>query len=325
MNLPGVPKYLSPSRYWRRFIIMANKIVMHHLDMLLAPEYQTPLRYPPVFFLGAPRSGTTLVYQVFTDAFDVAYLSNFHCQFFGAPALAEKIFHPLKRKSCSDYTSNYGQTKGASGPSECGLWWYRFFPSEPAYVTVKDIENFKMRGFRRSLLALTESFNRPVIFKNLYASLRLEPISKYIPEALFIVIKRNEIDNAHSILEGRMKALGRYDLWWSVPLPDIEKLKLMEPAQQVIEQINGIYTLIDNAVKGGSIDKKRILSIRYEDFCNDVGATLKIMERFLEGNNLSLKRRFSVPDKFPINSALRIDNNIYSSLLAVSKKYKFNE
>lgn len=301
---------------------MVNKTILHYIDIKMAPNYDMPLRYPPIFLVGAPRSGSTLVYQVLTDAFDVAYLSNFHCQFFGAPALAERIFLPLKGKECSDYASDYGQTKGKSAPSECGSWWYRFFPDRPD----QKADNSEMRKFRRSLLALAASFNKPVIFKNLYVTLRLKAISTHIPEALFIVIKRNEIDNAHSIIEGRMKATGRYDQWWSVPPPDVERLKSLEPAWQAVEQIRSVYRLIDAEIEDGGIDRHRVYTIRYEDFCCDVKTTLKKIEDFFADHEVVIERRFSVPDKFPIRKrSIRIDKEIYSRLHEICEKSNINE
>jgi len=314
MKLSGVSKYVSPVRYWYRFLSLVNKTILHHFDMLTAPAYETQFKYPPIFFLGAPRSGTTLIYQVVTDRFDVAYLSNRHCQFFGAPALAERLFRPLNNKTCSDYTSYHGQTKGLSSPSECGEWWYRFFRREPAFVTLVDADEKKMGNFRRSLLALTEVAGKPVVFKNLYASLRLEAISKHIPEALFIVIKRNELDNSHSLLEGRMRTLGRYDQWWGVPPPNVEKLKLLEPAQQAVGQVRGMCNVIDKAMESGLIDSRRVLTLEYEKFCADVYSSVRELEKFFMTHGLTVSRRFTVPEKFPINRNIRIDKKLYSEL-----------
>lgn len=290
--------------------------------MITAPTYNTSFKHPPIFFLGAPRSGSTLIYQVATDAFDVAYLSNRHCQFFGSPALVERLFRPLQNKTPSDYTSHHGQTKGWAAPSECGQWWYRFFQRDPVYVTLADVDKRKMRNFRRSLLALTEATDRPVVFKNLYASLRLEAITKHIPEALFIVIKRNELDNAHSILEGRMKALNCYDQWWSVPPPNVEQLKLLEPAQQAVEQIRAVHNVISHAVVDGLIDSNRVLTLEYEKFCDDVHASVDELEFFLGAHGVTVSRRNNIPEKFSINRDIRIDKNLYSELQAINENYE---
>ena len=68
-----------------------------YLEVLFAPNSQLKLPYPPVFILGAPRSGSTLLMQVISDSLDVGYLNNFHCKFYGAPSIFNG-FLPLSRK-----------------------------------------------------------------------------------------------------------------------------------------------------------------------------------------------------------------------------------
>lgn len=319
MNKINVNKFIQPKNYINFLLRLINCVIFQKIDILFAPKYMASFKYPPVFFLGPPRSGSTLMYQVVTDAFDVAYLSNRHCQFFGAPAMAEWLFRSAKSKLSSDYASNHGKTTGWSAPSECGEWWYRFFRRDPAYVTLADVNEEKMHNFRRSLLALTEAASKPVVFKNLYASLRLEAISKHIPEALFVVVKRNELDNAHSILEGRMKALGRYEQWWSVPPPNVEQLKLLKPAQQAVEQTRAVQSMIRQAIEDGVIDGDRVLTLQYEDFCDDVHASVHELEKFFLKHDVTVLRRFNVPEKFFINRTIRIEKKLYSELKEVSK------
>ncbi len=315
----SVNKFIQPRSYVNLLLRLMNRLILHYIDIAVAPSYETSLKHSPIFFLGAPRSGSTLIYQVATDAFDVAFQSNRHCQFYGAPALAERLFRPFKNKAPSDYTSHHGQTKGWSAPSECGQWWYRFFRRAPAYVTLADVDERKMHSFRRSLLALTEVADKPVVFKNLYASLRLAAIAKHIPEALFIVIKRNELDNAHSILEGRMKALGRYDQWWSIPPPNVEQLKLLRPAKQAVEQIRAVNNLINLAIEGDCISSNRVLTLQYEKFCDDVHASMREVEKFFLTHGLTVSRRFDVPEKFSINRAIRIEKKLYSELQKIAE------
>jgi len=319
MSFSGLSKYLLPVRYWRRVLVLVNKVILMPLDIFMAPAYKATFKYPPVFFLGAPRSGSTLIYQVVTDAFDVDYLSNRHCQLFGMPGLIARFFNPIRKKAPSDYTSYHGLTSGAAAPSECGEWWYRFFPRNPAYVTLDDVDVKKMRKFRRSLLALTKASGKPVIFKNLYVSLRLEVIAKYVPEALFVIIKRDELDNAHSILDSRMKVLGRYDQWWSVPPPNVEQLKLLGSAQQAVEQIRAIHNVIKQPVDSNLIDNDRIFTLQYEKFCDDVHASMNELEQFFLKHGMTASRRFSVPGKFSINRDIRIDKKLYSELQAITE------
>lgn len=322
VNIKNYRNYLSPLCYWRRFLNLVNQYILHFFDIYNAPINKKEFEYPPIFILGAPRSGSTLLYQVVTDAFHISYISNRHCQFYGSPALTEKVLHPLKHKKESTYTSEYGETNGWPAPSECGAWWYRFFQHNPAYVTLEDIDDIKMSHFRRSILAFTEEAGEPLIFKNLYASLRIQGIVKYIPEALFVIVHRNELDNGHSILKGRYETFGNYDNWWSVPPKNIEKIKKLESYEQVVEQIRGIHKVIDIDLKLMAVPKEQIYHIKYEDFCDNVHIELSKLQEFFNKNNCRIKKRDSaIPEVFKRKKEIRIDNEVYEKMFEyVSKK-----
>lgn len=268
-----------------------------------------------VFLVGPPRSGSTLIMQVLCDAFKVGYISNQHCKWFGAPTAAERVFRPLAEKSPSDYASNHGRTTGQHAPSECGAWWYRFFQRDPAYVKLKDVSRRKMVAFRRSLEGLGKAVGRPLLFKNLYVGLRLEPISYYVPNALFVAIDRNWVDNGQSILRGRYDALGDYGQWWSVPPPDVDQLAKLKPVQQVVGQVQAIHTLINRDIERLGLED-RTFRVRYEEFCEDVHGTLAAFEAFMASHGVELERRFDVPTHFSINRYMKIPVPMYEELKA---------
>jgi hypothetical protein len=274
--------------------------------------------HPPIFVLGAPRSGSTLLTQVITDVLNVGYLSNRHCTWFGAPAWAERLFRPLVDKPTSDYRSAHGTTKGPHAPSECGEWWYRFFPRIPAYVTLDELSPARMDAFRSSVAALTRAHDRPVIFKNLYASLRVQAIARQLPESLFLIIYRDEVDNGHSLLEARLKRFGDYAKWFSVAPPETEKLKRHPPHEQVIEQIRCIHATIDRDLRMSNVSPSRCLHFHYEEFCANPSASIDSLQAFLESHGCQLERRRPVPTQFERRSAIRIDSAIYKSMLDYS-------
>jgi len=276
-----------------------------------------PLPYPPIFIIGAPRSGSTLLCQVLTDYYDIGYLSNLHCKFYGAPHLVERLFHPsMKDYHKQKYTSYHGQTQGWFAPSECGEFWYQFFRRNPPYVTLSDVDERKMISMKNSVGKLAGAAQRPILFKNLYCSLRLKPIGKYLPESVFIVVTRKVIDNAHSILEGRKKALGVYDEWWSVEPPEVEKFKLLPPHEQAVEQIHSIYDLI--AKDENEIGKDKFLWISYESLCSNVRSTIEEISEFLSRNNVDLEQRIDtngLPSSFEKREEVRIDSALYDELI----------
>jgi len=316
----SIQKYLNPKNYARRAFRLANRYALEQVETWTAPDPTLPLRYPPIFFVGAPRSGSTLAVQVITDTLDVGYISNRHCQWFGAPALAERLFHPTKDRPRSDFQSRQGTTKGSYAPAECGEWWYRFFRRKPPYMTLEEVNLFRMRQFRRSVAALTVAFDRPIFFKNLYASLRIQAIAHYLPESLFIVTHRNEIDNGHSLLEARYHRFQDYAPWLSVEPPEIERLKRLPADQQVIEQIRHTHQTINNDFALARIDDGRRFDLIYEKFCENPGETINRIQDFLLKNKCKVVRRAEPPKRFAPRQEVRIDSKLYQQMVRYAEE-----
>jgi hypothetical protein len=302
------------SKYYNKAHFLFNKYMLHYIDCITKNKSQILKNYRPIFIIGAPRCGSTLMIQVITDAFNLGYFSNAHCRFFGAPTIAEKVIKPLNKKKQSNYKSFYGGTLNNYSPSECGNYWYRFFCKSLAHVSLNDVDKNKMLCLRKSIASLSNAMNRPIVFKNLYSALRIQAISKYLPEAIFIIVKRNELDNARSILEARMKNNGNYSEWWSVPHPKINEIKDSPPEQQVVEQIRSIYEQIDIDTRKMGLDSKSLLTINYEEFCDDVYEQLDKIKEFLIINNIKVQPLFDVPATFQRKNKINIDIGLNSKL-----------
>jgi len=243
--------------------------------------------------------------------FDLSYISNKRCRFFGYPSIVQ---HNQNCSKANDYQSRHGRTNGDYAPSECGKFWYRFFRKDPTYVELKDVEIKKMKNMRHSIALLQKKDQRPLIFKNLYNSVRLTPLNHYLDNPYFIVIKRNPLDNAHSLLEGRFKVYHNYNEWWSLKPPNYEKIKDLEPHEQVIGQIDGIYRNIEK--KKEMIGKEKFLSVSYEELTTNPTKTLEDIGSQLEEKKVLLKRkRTQLPEHFKVKNDIRIDKSLYNKLV----------
>lgn len=311
--------YLNYTNYFPFLCHKANSYFLANIENLLSPSSALPLSYPPIFFLGAPRSGSTLAIQTITDCLDLGYISNSHANWYGFPGLAEFLFKPTAKRPSSDYTSHHGIARGGYAPSECGNWWYRFFRTHPSYVGLNDVDVKKMELFRKSISALTNSFDRPVIFKNLYASLRIIPITHFIPESLFIITHRDEIDNGHSLLEVRKKVFGNYKTWWSMKPPGHEKLDDLPPCKQVIEQIRHIQDLIKRDLKNAKVPKSRIFHISFDELCSNPNHLIKRFKGFLTRNGCQVKRIGYPPDNFKQRASINIEDNLFRKMRNYAK------
>jgi len=265
------------------------------IELRKAVGAEVPLDHPPVFIVGAPRSGSTLLYQVVVVRYDVGYLSNLHCRLHGAPSIVERL-SGRRLEPPAAFSSDHGRTDGRAAPSECGPYWYRFFRRSPQYVPLEEADPDALRDLRASVRALGDAAGRPLVFKNLLNSLRLEPLGATFPEALFLVVQRDLEDNVASILAARRAVRGDESAWWSAEPPGVDELSRQPPEAQAAGQVTAIHELIDGARQ--QIGPERFLDVAYEQLCADTHAVLAEISAFAAGHGIDLAPRHSVPAHF---------------------------
>ena len=261
-----------------------NKLVNFFLRMfeevVLYNFVSDGFKYVPLFIIGAPRSGSTLLFQMLVNRFKFGYMTNLHCAFYGSPAIVQFVLNLLGiEPPPSPYTSNRGYTPGLLSPSECGNDWYKWFRKKPEYISYDEIDiDYLKAKMRKSLILLERTFNKPLLFKNLHNSVRLIPLGLAVPEAKFIVVKRKVIWNAQSLLLVRKKTFGSKSHWFSVEPKGVEELLKLEPESQVVLQIKKIYEHINDAVK--ILGAGRFITVYYENFRIEPESTLLEIKNF---------------------------------------------
>lgn len=288
------------------------------VDSRQAGPAEAPLESPPVLILGAPRCGSTLLYQVMVACFDVAYLSNFHCRLYGSPALAERLVRG--RDAATDYRSSHGGTSGLLAPSECGPFWYRFFRRTPQYVPRGAESPAAMGRLRTSVRRFQQVAGRPLVFKNLICSLRVGPIATALPEALFVVLHRDLLEIGHSVLAARLRITGSYAAWWSAEPPGVERMRGLAPEEQVVEQAVAVYGAIDAEREHAGAG--RFLDLDYADLCRQPEAVLREIADFAAEHGLSLQRRADPPAQFTPSTGVQIDPELYDRLVATAERQR---
>ena len=83
---------------------------------------------PPVFIIGPPRSGTTVLYQLLCKHFNFGYTNNFVADWYNIPITATRLYNIFSSQTSSiELTSNFGKSSNLYGPNEFGKFWYRWF------------------------------------------------------------------------------------------------------------------------------------------------------------------------------------------------------
>jgi hypothetical protein len=251
----------------------------------------------PIFILGAPRSGTTLLYQLLVEGLDVGWLANAHMEAPGKVSTIERRDQPRAGRTPSDWESSHGATREPWGPSEAGEFWYRVFPREPHQLDEWDPTGQQRHQLRAMVRDFLDACSGPVVFKNVFNTLRVPLLADALPEARFILIERDVESNARSLLAGRAKR-GDLDAWWSARPKGADELRERPPAEQVVWQVERMNQVAREEL--GVLHPERGLRITYDELCADpAGVVTRVHQWLRDGScGVSLRWDAALPDSF---------------------------
>ncbi len=253
-------------------------------------------RHPPCFILGAPRSGTSLFYELLVTSYRFAYFSNLAHRFWRTPAAVSRLGMRAISRHRPSFSSNYGHIEGWGAPNEGGWIWRRWLAdgdwadgTVPAGLPVQEM--------RATLGALEGVFAAPFVNKNVMHSNRMRLLAAIFPGCLFIEVRRDPAATARSIIRAERARKGparRPDDWWSVRPSNAAPGDTVERAAR---QVLGVGA--DIARDGAALGPDRLLSVDYEAFCRHPQACLDGVAGFLARHGWPVEPRLPVPAAFP--------------------------
>lgn len=270
------------------------------LDRLLALEQPEGRLGSPqcLFILGAPRSGTTLTYQLITQQFEVAYFTAAMNYLYGMPNLLARLAKRRNPRPAPIFESRYGKIPGAHAPAESGNFWFRWFPrdgTEGNHLAIDRFSESKMTQLRSALASLVQIHQKPMVFKCVYLSMVIPILAKALPQAKFVYVKRDMRWNCHSLVLARQR-LGLENQWWSVRPPGYRAL-LGEPLwKQAAEQILRTRMIIERDLR--EFARGRFLEIEYEALCDDPRSVLERIRQWLAPQGYTAYREVRLPRRF---------------------------
>lgn len=278
-----------------------------------------PLKHQPVFIIGAPRTGSTILYQAITNVYDVAYIDNL------AGKLYSNIFFGMwlsnkKYGNCchNNFLAEFGTTSnyGAHAPSESGEFWYRWLPKDRHFIDSNDLSDNKIEEIRQEITAVSNYQNKPLVFKNLNAGQRLRMLVRAFPEARFIFVRRDPRFTLNSILNARKKIGIKENEWWSIMPKNYESLLNLNEIYMCGSQIYSIERQIIEDQK--LFPTNCFYPIHYQNFSESNLIRL--------GESLDLERRNEA--KFPVfkkDIIASIDARIFQKLENTVANLKFDK
>ena len=203
-----------------------------------------------IHILGAPRTGSTLMYQLVINFFHVNYFANN-----GTIRNTDDMPVP--------YVSEFGKTQDAHEPSEASYVLKRWFGED------KDTCPHK----RTEMMNICE-YHKPLVFKNVWNIYRVDEWVHLFPDVQFIWIQRDVQDAAASDLKARKETgCGLNNAYRKFSERDLSNLP---EHVQVFEQQRDMNKTIEVGLAN-----KSFIQIWYNDLCTQTRWELSRLQRFL--------------------------------------------
>jgi len=231
----------------------------------------------PIFILNPSRSGTTVLYRLFTSHKDTAYFERYSAKLYKHPSMFRFIpmlmkYQKLRYKTIRPIASE-------------GVIWGRFFSPiehlDESHAT-EEVKNYYYNAIKYQLKAFNAT---RFVSKNPRNCMRIRWINAMFPNALYIMIIRDQ----KPVISSMYQALKRYKKKWGD--------KFLKPPSSLrgygyIKKILGedgsdmqtcvdFYELYRNALyKDLPIICDRTITIKYEEFIKDPRNTIKKLYEF---------------------------------------------
>lgn len=258
------------------------------------------INYPPIFIVGPPRSGTTLLYQLMVHHFHLAYFPSIADKYNTAPVMATKFGLKYCKPYVSNFTSKYGLIEGRMAPHEAGGIWNRWYPTESNdgynYTPAGYFDDKTKNIIYQTVAGVERLFDAPFINKNVKQSVRIQSLVEIFPKALFIQVKRNLFDVANSLLITRKQITNDINAWLSVMPKEIDQLRDKDYLEHICGQIFYVEQNIEEDIVLVGKERQHITS--YERLCEDPRHEIDRISTFVKSHGCNLHIKHEIPKSF---------------------------
>ncbi|MEJ2216101.1 MAG: sulfotransferase [Gemmatimonadota bacterium] len=245
-------------------------------------------RYPPLFVVGVPRSGTTVVFQHLLNHSHFAYFPN---RTRGHPwsCITRTAWGRLVDRYEPSYESRFGIVDGGMAPSDGWEIFHRWFPR---YELDRPVDEVRLRELKTLVRALELLYGAPFANKNNANSVRIGHLRTLFPEALFLHVTRDRLDTACSLLDARRRHGVGLGEWWSAAPPQFLHRRFRDDVEQTMAQVLGVDAAIREALADAGDQR---IECAYETFCGDPGDVVGAVTAAYAARGVKLRPRDPMP------------------------------
>jgi hypothetical protein len=317
----GLVKVSILHTLWRGIIMLFMQ-----LDKVFYPAWSRTTIDRPVFIIGHPRSGTTMLHRSLTSTGDFVVFKFWHLVF---PSLTlRRLLNPL-----ISYLIRHG--KDVIVPKEVGhfaalgevdeedfLFLFQaltqFYPplSGLAFAE-KDFDEMvfcdalpaKLR--RQSMAWFDGCIRRQMLFtgrkrivtKMNYSAMRVRTLLETYPDARIVYVVRSPLDTIPSHLSLHQNVC--YHQWGKDKIPPavLNRYILRRYKHNV-----SLYQYVEDLLATGALPSSKVITIQYEDMMNDLEAEVARVAAFCE-LDISDSLRHSIADQAGVQRGYKRDHN----------------
>lgn len=255
--------------------------ILPAIDSLLRRRRCAGAMPSPVFVLGAPRSGTTVLYDLLAGSYRCVYPTNLASLLYRSPVVAQTLADRLRCEYRYSGSSRFGYVTGLKAPSEAGKLMRRWFEGAGT--------DAELRRAREQVGAMSCPLQLSMVSKNTRNLARIPRILETFPEALFVFIERESEYVAQSLLTAREALYGDRSKPFGLVPGGVdmgageEASSLFQVAEQVVA-LEAMVVVAKQSVAGAG----RMIDVRYESLCMSPKMELDRIVEFATDRNARL-------------------------------------
>ena len=274
---------------------------------------------PIIYVVGAPRSGTTLAYQILAASLPFGYVTNIAAQFWRKPSVGLRLSRILlgdQAYKMIAFQSSLGMSQGVAGPHEFGYfwnYWFRYDLAKSNHLDDQELSRVDLDSLQATLRQEILAYvGDGFIFKNLTCGFQARTLARLHPKSLFCHVVRDEYCTAASILSWRKHYHGSYHAWFSLKPSSYPLGHLVgDPPLQVLEQVRSTRRELDEIFLNSNVHS---LTLPYERICCDPAGFVRLVcERLGSMDCEVTPRKIEIPE-FRAGSALALPDEYESRL-----------
>jgi len=236
-------------------------------------------------------------------------------------SIVSQKFWGNKPHNC--FRSLHGNSYGLNAPHECGNFWYRWLPDDKHFIDFNEISYDSKEEIDTIVTAITNRFNKPLVFKNLNAGQRLRLIKEIFPDSIFIYIKRDPVYTSQSILQSRERIHNDRTKWWSIMPKEYNELQKLDYHEQIVKQVYFLQKQIEQDLN--YFNDHNYITVWYNKFCKNPRKYINLIYRkLLQKNGYNVDYiSYKIKNDLKSRNTRKVDIHTFKKLESIVNKLEW--